>query len=138
MIKTRLKVATNVRKHRLFGKVVMAKAVKFVIQGDLMIKTRLNMATKARKHRLFGKVVMAKAGIEEFMKDELRGPNLSGKFDGDSIGDAIEGKSYELKQFFVGDSIGGSIVVKTRQEKSTKAEKHRLFGKVVIVKAGSP
>ena len=34
--------------------------------------------------------------------------------------------------------IPGVVMIKTRLKKATKAELHRLFGKVVIVRAGSP
>ena len=35
-----------------------------------------------------------------------------------------------------GDVIPSVVIIKTRQKKATEARNHRIFGKVVIVKAG--
>ena len=69
---TRQKEATKAEKHRLFGKVAIAKTLEghrgrciggglidlVVIPGVAMIKNHQKKATKADKHRLFGKVVI--------------------------------------------------------------------------------
>ena len=110
MIKTRQKKENQAVNHWIFGKVDFLK----------------EKVTEAGNHKIFGKVVMVKGVV----MTKTRQANMMATMFGDHW---IFDKVVMVQAGNVIPSVG---IIKTRRKKATEVRIHRIFGNVVIVKAG--